>query len=77
MSRIELGQELDFSGKQRMREAIRQDIINQIWDLWVTFTFFGVVSRAEAEKKVRKFFDNINRLAGMQIVARRVNLFVY
>lgn len=76
MNRISLGQELEFSAKRRVREEIRKDIINQMWDLWATFTFFGVVNKKEAEKRVKKFFDNINRTAGMQIVSRRINLFV-
>jgi hypothetical protein len=60
----------------RAREEMRQDIISQMWDIWATFTFFGVVGMLEAEKRIRKFFDNINKSAGMQLVDRRINLFV-
>ena len=76
MSRMCFDQEPIFIRNQRTREAIRQDIIDQMWDLWATFTFFGIVNKAEAEKQVRKFFDNINRLAGMQIVGKGICLYV-
>lgn len=59
-----------------MREAIRQEILNQMWHLWATVTFFGVTSKLEARKKIQKFFDNINRIAGMQIVGQGINIYI-
>ncbi|MBF0511817.1 MAG: hypothetical protein HQL13_05755, partial [Candidatus Omnitrophica bacterium] len=76
MAKITVGANLEFSENQKMREAIRQDINNQIWDLWASITFFGVVSKPEAEKQIRKFFHDINRTVGMQIVSGGVSLFI-
>lgn len=76
MAKRNLDWEDDAMRDMRTREAIRQDIIKQMWDLWATFTFFGVVGKLEAESIIRKFFDNINRTAGMQLVDRGICLYV-
>lgn len=76
MTKITFEQELESSRNRKVREDIRQDIINQMWDLWITVTFPYIAGADSAEQKIKEFFVNINRYAKCQMVDKRTHMFI-
>ena len=76
MAKLTREQELELSRNWKVREDLRQDIINQMWDFWITITFPYIAGADSTERRIKEFFVNINRYARCSIVDKRTHMFV-
>lgn len=74
--KITLEQEFELIRNLKDREYIRKDIIDQMWDLWITITFPFIIGEKEIERRIKEFFVNVNKHAKCQLVDKRTHMCV-